>query len=188
MLLAGCPRVPKCDQPRESLSGLIHEFEHRARRRFTLFDLTVLAAATAARFAVFRALGIDVAMRSRVAGESWASRTADQAILSFVPFLIAWTLAFPLIRLRQPRPSLRRLARQPGMAGCTAASVAIVYELIWTPFIGLRNGVWWANSWGFVPPPSAFVRFFGDLVSLWVAAAWMVLALGGRWRARARMG
>jgi hypothetical protein len=151
------------------------------QRNFTLFDLVVLGAATAAGFAVFRALRIDLAMHGRPYGENWLSRIADQVLLAIVPFLITWTLAFPFVRLRAPRPPFRRLARQPEMAGCTAASVAIVYELIWIVYIALKLGVQW--GWRFLPDSSGFLRLNGDLVSLWVAAAWMVLAFGGWWRA-----
>ncbi len=154
-----------------------------AQRNFTPFDLVVLGAATAAGFAVFRALRIDLAMHGRPHGENWSSRIADQAVLSIVPFLITWTLAFPFVRLRAPRPQFRRLARQPGMAGCMAASIAIIYELIWIIFISLKLGVQWAVIRGYLPDSSGFLRLDGDLVSLWVAAAWMVLALGGWWRA-----
>jgi len=153
------------------------------RRRFTLFDLVVLGSATGAGFAVFRALRIDLAMLGRPIGENSLSRIADQALLSIVPFLIAWTLAFPFVRLRGPRPPFWRIARQPGMAGCTAASVGILYELLWLALIKLKLNVRWAFIPGFLPGSSGFLRLIGDLVSLWVAAAWMVVALGGRWRA-----
>jgi len=156
------------------------------KRNVTLIDVVVLGAATAAGFAVFRALRIDLAMHSRPVGESWPSRMADQALLSIVPFLITWTLAFPFIRLRAPRPPLRRLARQPGIAGCTAASVGIIYELTWMALIARKHGLQLAINRGLVPAYSGFLRLTGDLVSLWVAAAWMVLALGGWWRAEPR--
>ena len=122
-------------------------------------------------------------MHGRPHGENWSSRIADQALLSIVPFLITWTLAFPFVRLRTPRPPFRRLTRQPGMAGCTAASVAILYELTGIALIAHKLGIQWAIGRRFLPDSSGFLRLNGDLVSLWVAAAWMVLALGGWSRA-----
>jgi hypothetical protein len=46
------------------------------------------------------------------------------------PFFTMWTLAFLFLRLRQPRPALRRLARQPGMAACSAAALVLVVPLV----------------------------------------------------------
>lgn len=46
------------------------------------------------------------------------------------PFLASWTVCFLILRLRQPRPVLRRLARQPGMAACSAAALVLVIPLL----------------------------------------------------------
>jgi hypothetical protein len=152
-------------------------------RKFTIFDLAILAAATMAGFGIFHVLGISDAIRGQSYGTNWQSGVIDRAILHVVPFLIGWTLAFPLIRLRKPRPRIRKLFRQPGMAGCTAGSIAILYELIWMAFIPIRYYVAGAIMAGFLPTASGFLRLCGDLVCVWLAAAWMVLLLGGRWRA-----
>jgi hypothetical protein len=155
------------------------------RRNFTLFDLVVLGVATAAGFQLFRYLDIDLAMSTRPLGEMPLRRNLDQAVVSIIPFLIAWTFAFSFIRVRSPRPRWRRIARQPGMAGCIAVSVGIVYELSWFGLTAIGQGVQSALLWGFLPSASASLRLFGDVACLWVAAAWMVLALGGWWRAGA---
>ncbi len=152
------------------------------QRTFTLVDLVILGTATAAGFAIFRALRIDLPIHDRPLGESWPSRIADQGLLALVPFLITWTLAFPLIRLRSPRRPFRRLVRQPGMAGCLAAAAAILYEFGWYALVARVRGLQIAIGTGHLPNFGPFLRFYGDLVSLWVAAAWMVLALGRWWR------
>ena len=46
-----------------------------------------------------------------------------------IPCLIMWTLALSLLSLRRPRDPIRRLTRQPGIAGCWAASVALMINL-----------------------------------------------------------
>ena len=45
---------------------------------------------------------------------------------AIMPVLLPWTFAVPLIALRRPRPSLRRLCRQPGFAACLAVIVGVV--------------------------------------------------------------
>jgi hypothetical protein len=153
------------------------------RRRFTIFDLAVLAAATMAGFGIFHLLGISEAIRGQSYGTNWQSGKVDRAILYAVPFLIAWTFAFPFIRLCKPRPRIRKLLRQPGMAGCTAGSIAILYELIWMSLTAATHYASSAILVGFLPTPIGFLRLCGDLVCLWLAGAWMVLLIGRRWRA-----
>ena len=46
------------------------------------------------------------------------------------PFLMMWTFALVILGLRQPRPRIRRLVRQPGMAACSAASLILVVQLL----------------------------------------------------------
>lgn len=92
--------------------------------------------------------------------------------------LIPWTIALFLMRLRQPRPALRRLIRQPGAAACGAVSLCLAWK---TLLLVLMLGV---------PQPHYLVQVYlgdGDAIVPWaapaVAGAWFVLALSGRWRA-----
>jgi hypothetical protein len=48
----------------------------------------------------------------------------------FVFFLVPWTLAFLLLRLRAPRPSLRRLGQSPGTAACLTVLIVLVLGLV----------------------------------------------------------
>jgi hypothetical protein len=55
-----------------------------------------------------------------------------QVILEvLLPYVAAGTAALLGMRLRQPRPSLRRLARQPGAVACMAASAALLLIVCW---------------------------------------------------------
>ena len=91
--------------------------------------------------------------------------------------LIPWTVAAFLMRLRQPRPPLRRLVLQPGMAACGAVTLWLGFK---TLLLVLMLGV---------PQQRSLVRAYmgdGALIASWaapaVAGAWLVLLLSGRWR------
>jgi len=96
-------------------------------------------------------------------------------LVAVVPVLATWTLALAALQLRQPRPRLRRLTRQPGFVACVTASAALAV-------CGLSV----------LPPLAAgnqFIQFrllrlssYSAEVSFAVAGAWLALALGGRWR------
>lgn len=87
------------------------------------------------------------------------------------PLVAFWSLALVIIRLRKPRPSLRRLARQPGFIACVAAVLGILLgALIAVPF--LLDGLGY-DDWGLL---AAFP------IGHAVAASWLTLVLNRRWR------
>lgn len=121
------------------------------------------------------------------------------------PYLTAWTVAMLVIRLRRPRAGGRRLTRQPGLAACGAG----VLVLAAMPALGL---VRWAAEWlweAIVPSTPAASMYYGTMygapsptpmADLWltihsgfvagsasigdaIAATWLIMALGGWWRA-----
>jgi hypothetical protein len=124
-----------------------------------------------------------------------------QAIEVSRPYLAAWTLAFPILRFRRPRPPKRLLTRQPGIAACGIAGLVLAVQLA---AILLR----WALSWSWTAlslwlPPSvwpfgASIAETSPLLDLWqsihvgflesscaahgIAGAWLIMALGGWWR------
>jgi hypothetical protein len=59
-------------------------------------------------------------------GLLWLHASYVSAILK--PLVISWGAALRLLRLRQPRPPLRRVFRQPGTAACTAIVISFVFE------------------------------------------------------------
>jgi hypothetical protein len=99
------------------------------------------------------------------------------------PFASAVTMALLFLRLIQPRPSRSRLARQPGFVACLAASLVLLVGGSMT-FSGVSRN---ANA----PWRGLFVSdyFFYLLqpfdraeVGFAVAASWLVLIVGARWR------
>jgi hypothetical protein len=122
-----------------------------------------------------------------------------------IPFAMTLTIALVALRFRSPRPTFRRIARQPGAVACASALAAIAFRLgaevsCWVlgyltrpqsqvnlpspPSVRLDNP-------GFHPPAGQWLRNallepFPILVSPSVAIAvtvgWCVLRASGRWR------
>jgi hypothetical protein len=138
----------------------------------------------------------DHAVPDPAAGPSLVARTIGLSS----PLLMAQTAAFPILRLRRPRPPLRALTRQPGTA---ASGIAILVLIVQLSAIILAWAVAW--SWTVIgPPPSPSAWLFvppaatSPLYDLWVsvrssffdsawsghgiAGAWLIMALGGWWR------
>jgi hypothetical protein len=153
-------------------------------RKFDVLDALILFAATAGGYGLIWWLGIDFSRNNRTVGEAWFTRWADHGTAVAIPCLINWTLAGLVIQLRTPRPGFWALFRQPGMAACTAATAGLACEFAWVGLAALRFGAGPFNLSRIVPPGPGFLRLYGDLVALWVAGAWLTLALAGLWRAR----
>jgi hypothetical protein len=88
-------------------------------------------------------------------------------------FLTPSSFAVLAIRLRRPRPRVRRLARQPGFAACLAASGAgTVVAVLAVLFRIIR------------PKEDISGLWFMSILSLpfAVLGAWLLLAATGRWR------
>jgi hypothetical protein len=117
------------------------------------------------------------------------------------PFLMAWTLAFPLLRLRRPRPSVRLLARQPGMAACAVATLVLVVRFSAITFRWALAWSWTALGHSHSRPNWSLGATTPDaspLLHLWqsihlgylesssaahgIAGAWVIMAVGGWWR------
>lgn len=149
-----------------------------ARRRITLFDLLVLIAATAVGLALLRVSmrGMEARPVANYSGALAASYiTAIQAYASCL--MATWSLALLGLSLRQPRASLRRLARGPGFLACAAATVGIALFLT----VCLAQYSRGRLSLG----PAAVSRITGTFhnqAALMIAGAWLALVLGSRWR------
>jgi hypothetical protein len=110
--------------------------------------------------------------------------TCRDIVVFFIPLVAPWTLLLIALRMRPPRPSWRRIWRQPGMAACLAALVGWCWS-------GL--GLILALDVGYVARPRRFMKpeewaqkYLADevfmYVGLAVAAAWIVQLFGGQWR------
>ena len=85
---------------------------------------------------------------------------------------LALTLAYFPLRLRPPRPSLRRVTRQPGTVACCAVVLAVVLAIV----IGIPAGLQAHNLFNMA---TNYV-----VIAHSVAAAWMAMILTVGWRTR----
>ena len=137
----------------------------RRCRRISILDVMILVAGSAVGLALARTLGGDPATITIL-----LSRPG-----SF--FLLAQTFAYLPIRLRRPRPTLRRLIGQPGLAACLA--VAIVAAI---------DAASWGIFWSKLNPEDAramvarYWRLSHEHPGPAVAATWLGLVLSRRWR------
>ncbi len=135
-------------------------------RRLTLADAMILVAATAAAMAMARALAPKAPPRG-------AARLLDWYVL--FALLICWTVALFAVRLRRPRPPLRRLALQPGLLATATATTALA---LLGPLIAMERH---AGS-----RPNLESNFLVILIILQVGSAvggaWLALAVSGRRR------
>jgi hypothetical protein len=120
-----------------------------------------------------------------------------QEVLSLVmPHLAAMTMALVAIRMRRPRPPLRRFFRSPGAVACTVATAALLVIACWAAS-GIaagrviqfsQNMTLFDNKGGHgrggtIPDPftGRLLVVCGDQVGFAVAGAWLSLFLAARW-------
>jgi hypothetical protein len=153
-------------------------------RRFTLIDAMVLIAAAAIALVLMRP--VLQGMPSVVHSPTDVLHLGMSVCILIEPLALTWSLALGLLRLRKPRPRLRRVFRQPGMAACTATfSSNIMFILILLIIASIHYFSLRRFAFG------EFFQFTDDdawlvLMSFtgWaVCGAWTVLWLAGAWRA-----
>jgi hypothetical protein len=103
---------------------------------------------------------------------NWSAVVCSSWAFYLSPLPAAWTLAALVLRLRFPRPALRRVMRQPGIVASSAATMLIMIGAIHY-VLDLGNSSW-------LDVPFEYTVFS---VGCGVAAAWLTLALSMRWRA-----
>jgi hypothetical protein len=163
----------------------------RRRRAFTLLDLMVLVAAVAGTIGLYRWLYAPVSTWPiwRMHIDSYHAGLLFVTALIYLtwPFLVVGTLAFVTIRLHGARPRAARLMRQPGMVACASALFVVIAR-------GLVSGP--IREAAFLQVPSipthateadraVLTMAICDALTFGgytVLAAWLVLALGRRWR------
>lgn len=155
-------------------------------RKFTLVDAMVLIAAIAIALVLIRPFWKEVYFTPmRSPREAILFGLSVEVILE--PLALTLSLAVGLLRLRKPRPRLRRVFRQPGMAACMAAfSVAIITVLIYNIFyMMIFSSLRIAQSghlFSFFPDGEFWFVMF-SFTGWAVAAVWTTLWLAGNCRA-----
>jgi hypothetical protein len=159
----------------------------RTDRRFSISDAMLLIAASAVSFVIVRAFVIGSLSRE----PGWSHYLA-----MVLGGLISWTPATLFLRLRRPRPTLRRLARQPGFAASLAGTSIIAIGGLAIAILALVRVVHRGAIAGIVLPIGArvpiptpdprwwlgVVLHFGALVGPAIIGAWLLLAISGRRR------
>jgi hypothetical protein len=149
-------------------------------RKFAILDAMIAVAAVSVGIALVRATAptIDTIWRPPYVTYVPGTRniTVVYGLLSYVlPFLAAWTPALLFLRLRQPRPRLRYVFRQPGTVACVAATLAMSIELFFVvPLLAFSSRFWEVESLFFVG--------YSPEVSFAIIGSWSALALTGRAR------
>ena len=153
-------------------------------RRFTLLDAMILVGVAGLMLWISRGRfdreKIPASLRT-----SEDVRIAAIWLTFLFPNENVWTLGVLALSLRRPRPSLRRLSRQPGFLAClTASAVALVGLLAGLILECLTNAMagfsiaeinWESiefHTLNTLPAKASFA----------VAAAWIVQMIVGRWR------
>ena len=165
------------------------------RRRMTLPDAMLLVGSAAigmgmyqlSRRALFRGW-IWIADRGLPDIHTWSTTqalaTCSDIVVHLVPLVAPWTLLLIALRMRPPRPSWRRIWRQPGMAACLAALFGWLWSVI--ALLLAMNVGYVARSSRIITPDVWGQKYLSDevfmYVGLAVAATWLVQYLNGRWR------
>jgi hypothetical protein len=159
-------------------------------RRFTMGDLMILIAGCAAGIAWTQLYWADIVRSMKFIGTPTMRQSFNRFFEIPTPSLIMIGLGVLICRLRSPRPSLRRLARQPGSVALGCMALALMSE-------GILLAIGWAVAPTFdqllpLPKTPGYVTVFParDLsliyrfgfVGMAIAVSWLMLAISGRWR------
>jgi hypothetical protein len=160
-------------------------------RRFNLTDAAVLVLATGVGLAAIRdSLGNLLKAPMVLENGRWVARWWDPVVLlnravTLEVVLMAWSVGWLVLQLRQPRPRMRRLARRPGFVASFFSTFVILVcgPITAAVLVGAGGGV--SGSLG-----EYWIRFetCSALVSLQigaaVAAGWALLAVSRECRMR----
>lgn len=150
----------------------------KTARKLTILDAMILVAAVACGMAMTRTFhpSSDVWLADP---NNWFGRITNDPVKAIVvvPFLMTFTPAVLMIRMRRPRPRFRRLMRQPGMVASCAAAVPIAVSLL-----RLAHREWPGDSSAALNGIINSDPLFADCAldaGVWILAAWLVLWLSG---------
>ncbi len=147
----------------------------RPARKMTLLDLMILVAAMALGFKIVRDIVPGVAHMVPTGPDFWFLMprwlmNASILILASWPLPAMVTIALLLIRIRAPRPTLRRLARQPGFVAGLAVTMISLCNALMLLAAGLRVG-----------ETTDLYPFTAIPIGAAVLVAWVTLLSVGRW-------
>jgi hypothetical protein len=170
-------------------------------RKFNLLDAMIIVAAVAASLALYVAIAayvpgpapsppkelLDISPSlERLSRWGHAMVVAQGVFLYSTVFLLCLSLAFLGVRLRRPRPRLRRLGRSLGVSACFAVlTMTAVWALeacaagrVWPPLFGFNE------EEPILPLWAQLIRELSGVGGPCIVAPWIVLMLNGRLRFR----
>ena len=144
------------------------------KRRLKISDVMILVATAAVALAC--------AMEFHTQTRFWQTNPWHRAAQSTVWVALPFTLALIPLRLREPRPRVRRLSCQPGLLAAVAVAVSLGHYLLLRALSDHLNTAKGAlsSSDGMFAQTTLLLP---SKSSCTVAATWVVLGLSGRWRA-----
>ncbi len=156
-------------------------------RKFNLIDAMALVAATAIGLMMVRSLGLPfdwkVLFLGLPEGQSGfnALRSGFTLVLALSPILALWTIALLFLRLRNPRPTVRTLTRQPGFVCTFAVALTIA---VGVANLAIATVITWArHGWSITAPYSGWLWAFACSLPAFcghaLAMAWVFQALSG---------
>ena len=157
-------------------------------RRFGVADGMILIGGFAAGLWLIRVVELDFPIhdlwRDLTDIDTYATMQSSMEMLGLVatfvgvPFMAAWSPACFLLHLIPPRPRWRDLRRRPGFLACllpTLVAAPLMVLALLKPQMGWH---------GRRPDYTRELVLCGILSSTGVLWSWIVLAIGGLWRAR----
>jgi hypothetical protein len=165
------------------------------RRRMTLLDAVLLVGSAAIGMGAFQFVRrsyfkgwiriADHGLPNITTWSTWDVIVTCCDIAAFlIPVVAPWTFLLIVLRMRSPRPSWRRIWRQPGMAACLAALFGWFWSVL--ALLLAMNVGYVARSRRTITPEDWAQKYLSDelfmYVGLAVAATWLVQYFSGRWR------
>jgi hypothetical protein len=147
------------------------------RRRFLITDAMALVGATAIGCAAIRDWAGPVFLNI---GQTTFTGILSTATVYITTLTYFWSVAVLILGLQRPRPPLRRLCRQPGLAGCLSVVLTSLMMLLGNAatLLDLRSSSrYWSLTHDLLLAAMSTINLAPSIV-----VAWAVLALSRRWR------
>ena len=148
-------------------------------RRFTIIDAMALIVAAGVGFAVVR----------EWAGPGFTARDVTlygrvESVFAVVTAVCVYSaLMLVVLGLRRPRPTIRIVCRQPGMAACVALVIGWLAYLAKGAVIAIHSRRLPSRFWSQVEQLTLASSTSVHELAPSIVIAWTILALSGRWRA-----
>jgi hypothetical protein len=161
-----------------------------SRRKFLMIDAIVFVVATSLAMAATRDDWVGLFDHFKPGGEAYTFPFPEfmyqaRILLYFLSYFpAAWSLACLVLGLRQPRPALRFVFRQPGMAACLTTAVVLGLRMANVAVSLIAFRAYYPNedlSVLFLEAREGLAQIPSEIGGA-IIAVWVVQAMNGRWR------